>query len=419
MTKSLAIALREYSAAVKTKAFVISVVLLPVMLFGTFAVQRFTTRLGDGKELSYVFLDRGGDQPVFDALVTAVENRNRAGFGSAWRVRCEAGGSAAEDLRYKLSDQIRKGDLAGYIEVSDSQILYHSNSATDTEFRDFAARSINHTLRNQRLAQAGLSVAKIEPLLVPLQVTDAGLSRVDSKTGQVISEPAPNGVTAILVPFALVMLMFMVVLIGAIPMMQGVIEEKQQRIAEVLLASVRPFELMAGKLIGMTAISFTLFGIYGIGGVWMARHSNYQIGAYVTPSLLCWFLLFQILAVLMFGSMYIAIGASCSDMKEAQSLLLPINLLIILPLMLAANVIQHPGGSLARWASFFPTAAPMLTIARIAALPTLPLWEKLGPAAITVLATLLFVWAAGRIFRVGLMAGQSSLLKMMGWIVRG
>jgi ABC-2 type transport system permease protein len=91
----------------------------------------------------------------------------------------------------------------------------------------------------------------------------------------------------------------------------------------------------------------------------------------------------------------------------------------MLPLMLVADVIQHPNGPLAKWASFFPTAAPMLTIARIAASPSIPLWQRLVPAVITFATTILFVWGAGRIFRVGLMAGKANFTSMVTWIIKG
>ena len=127
-------------------------------------------------------------------------------------------------------------------------------------------------------------------------------------------------------------IMFMIVIVSAIPMMQGVIEEKQLRIAEVLLASVQPFELMSGKLIGMFAVSATLVAISTAGGgggggvgagllaglVTAASHLH-LISQYVSAGTLAWFVAFQILAVMMFGSMYIAIGASCSDMREGAS----------------------------------------------------------------------------------------------------
>jgi ABC-2 type transport system permease protein len=419
MQKSLVIAAREYNAAVKTKAFVISVVLLPVMLFATAILRHFTERLADTSDHRYIFLDHSTSADVFNYLLADIDKRNQDGILPRWLLDRIQSPYPADQLTSQLSDRVRRGDLSGFIEIVGNTIIYHSNTPTYPDFRDFAARRINEALRSQRLTAAGFPAGKIDPLLVALPVKDGGLARIDAKTGQVINEPAPSGVTAILVPFGVVMLMFLVVIVGAIPMMQGVIEEKQQRIAEVLLASVRPFQLMAGKLLGMTAISLTLIAIYGSGGLWMAHRSTFDISSYVTPSLMGWFALFQILAVLMFGSMYIAVGACCTDMKEAQSLLLPINLLIMLPLMLVVDVIQHPNGPMAKWASFFPTAAPMLTIARIAASPSIPLWDKVVPALITFVTTVLFVWAAGRIFRVGLMASQGSWGAMLRWTLRG
>src|SRR5437763_9772743 len=120
---------------------------------------------------------------------------------------------------------------------------------------------------------------------------------------------------------ALMLLLFMVVMMGSTPLMQGVVEEKMQRIAEVLLGSLTPFQLMLGKLIGMTGVSLTIATAYLGGMYWAAVH--FQFAAYISPGLLAWFLLFQALAGLMYGSLFAAIGAACTDMKETQNLLWP------------------------------------------------------------------------------------------------
>ena len=112
--------------------------------------------------------------------------------------------------------------------------------------------------------------------------------------------------------------MFLVVMVGATPLIQGVIEEKMQRIAEVLLGSVSPFELMAGKLLGMLGVSLTLAAVY-LGGCYAAL-SRFGFTEYLPPDLLAWFLVFQVLAVLMYGSLFIAVGAACTDAKESQAL---------------------------------------------------------------------------------------------------
>ena len=136
--------------------------------------------------------------------------------------------------------------------------------------------------------------------------------------------------------------------------------------------------------------------------------------------LLAWFLVYQTLAGLLFGSLFIAIGAACTDMKEAQNLLLPVMLLVCMPMFVLGSVIQEPNSTVVTWLSFFPFATPMLMIARQSAPPGVPLWQPLTGIAIVLVTTLLCVWAAGRIFRVGLlMQGKGARLdEIMRWILR-
>jgi ABC-2 type transport system permease protein len=197
------------------------------------------------------------------------------------------------------------------------------------------------------------------------------------------------------------MLMFMVVLMTATPLMQGVLEEKMQRIAEVLLGSVRPFELMLGKLLGMTAVSLTISAVYLSGGLWAAQ--RFDLMDKLTADLLVWFLIFQALAALMYGSLFAAIGAACTEMKETQTLMWPILLLVCLPMFVVGNVIQDPNGGLVRGLSFFPFATPMLMIARMAVSPGSLGWQPYIGVAVVLVTTLFCVWAAGRIFRIGLL----------------
>jgi ABC-2 type transport system permease protein len=250
--KSFAIAAREYNAAVKTKAFVISVVLLPIMLFATFIMQHFTEHLADSKNQRYVFIDHGASPDLFSVLNAAVNRRNASGTQPAWLLERSAGGGAIDQLRYKLSDRVRHGELAGFIEVNGDSIIYHSSSPTSTEFRDFAGRHINEALRSQRLANAGFPGGENRASAHAIAGKRfGGLARLDSKTGSGGQRNRPMGLPPSRA-VRLVMLMFLVVHRRRDSDDAGVIEEKQQRIAEVLLASVRPFQLMAGKLIGMT-----------------------------------------------------------------------------------------------------------------------------------------------------------------------
>jgi len=246
-----------------------------------------------------------------------------------------------------------------------------------------------------------------------------GLAKRDVATGSIEEASEMSQLASILVPPSLAALMFVMIMVGATPLMQGVLEEKMQRIAEVLLGSVTPFRLMLGKLLGMVGVSLTVVAVY-LGGAYWAAY-RYGFIEYVPAHVLIWFLFFQTLAVLMYGSLFIAIGAACTDAKETQTLILPVALVATIPLFLLANVIRDPHSPFVAAASLFPPATPMLMTARIALPSGVPWWQAVLGAIGVVLTTLLCVYAAGRIFRVGLlMQGKgASLGQLFKWIFRG
>jgi ABC-type Na+ efflux pump permease subunit len=173
---------------------------------------------------------------------------------------------------------------------------------------------------------------------------------------------------------------------------------------------------MAGKLLGVTAVSTLLAAFYLMGGSYALFFAG-RIDI-LQPSLILWFLLFLVCAALMYGSVFVAIGAAASDIKDAQGMMQPTMILLILPIVLAQLVIQHPDSGVAVGASFFPTATPFLMLVRLALKPGPPLWQVLGSAGLTLATAAFFVWAAGRIFRVGLlMQGKGATLpEMVKWI---
>jgi ABC-2 type transport system permease protein len=192
-----------------------------------------------------------------------------------------------------------------------------------------------------------------------------------------------------------------------------------QRIAEVLLGSVQPFALMMGKLIGMVGVSLTLSSIYLGGAYWAVQHYGY--GEYLTWDIVAWFLLYQTLAVFMFGSIYAAVGAACTDMKEAQAMLTPVTLIAMLPMFIWISVVKEPTSVFSTIASLFPPATPTLMLARQAIPPGIPLWQPILGLALMVATTFLCVYAAGRIFRVGiLLQGKGARFSdLVRWVIRG
>ena len=225
-----------------------------------------------------------------------------------------------------------------------------------------------------------------------------------------------DALTTFGLPFFFLILMFMSVMTSGQHLLNAIIEEKMSKISEVLLGSVMPFQLLMGKLLGVVAVALTLTLVYFAGGTYMLVSAGRL--DIVNPMLMVWFVVFVICASLMFGSIFLALGSACSDLKDAQSMLQPAMILVMLAYLGSFIVIRAPESSLAVGMSFFPTITPFAMMLRIAMPPGPPMWQVLLSVAILLLVTAAIVWAAGRIFRVGLlMQGKApNLPELMKWI---
>jgi ABC-type Na+ efflux pump permease subunit len=278
---------------------------------------------------------------------------------------------------------------------------------------------INDILRTRRLQQAGIDPQVVQRAGAPfIPVEPLGL--VDrSAAGQVTKAQESNLVDALFIPFGVMLLMWMVIFLAAQPMMESVLEEKSQSIAEVLLGSVDTFQLLLGKLLGGVAGSLSVMAIYGLGAIGYAWHADYL---HLVPlRVLPWFLVYQVLAVMLFGSVFMAVGSAVTQLKEAQSMLLPVWMVMMIPLFVWLQVVREPLGPLATWLSFFPPATPLVMVLRSAATASVPWWQQALGILVLLATTLLVVFLAARIFRIGFLARGKTpkLTELLRWALHG
>jgi ABC-2 type transport system permease protein len=235
-------------------------------------------------------------------------------------------------------------------------------------------------------------------------------------SGQITSEEKPNEFTSLMLPVGIMMLMFMVIMMSAQPMLESVLEEKTLRIAEVLLGAANANQLMTGKLIGNVAGSLTVFGVYSMGGIVAAVCNGYSDS--IPYSILPWFIVYQLLAVLLFSSVFMAIAASVSQLREAQSLLMPVWMVIMLPLFVWFNVVREPNSTLATVMSFFPPSTPMMMTLRMATGATIPVWQTIASFVLMIAGTTVGILAAARIYRVGMLRQGKTprMTEILGWL---
>lgn len=441
MRKMLVVAVREYLAAVRTKTFLITLIIIPVLMGGSIFVQWLLRDFRDTKTKLFVIIDRTPGEQIYPLVETAIEDYNnsaatREGKQPRFEIEKVDPGADTEEAkkeqRVEQSERVRKGELFGFLDIGadvlkpappgtidDRYMLrYQSNRPTNQEFSRLIKRGVADKVPTIRFEQAHLSVplVRVREILEPVPMDTKGLMRRKPGTGEIEEATQASLIAPVAVPIGFAVLMYMVVMMTAAPLMQGVVEEKMQRIAEVLLGSVRPFDLMLGKLLGMTAVSLTITTVYLGGAYWAAW--KYDFAEYIPADLLAWFVVFQALAALMYGSLFIAVGAACTDMKETQNLMWPVMLIVMVPMFLLGTILQEPNSAVATSLSFFPFATPMLMIMRQSVQPGVPAWQPVLGVVLVVLMTLSCVWAAGRIFRVGiLMQGKGAkLAEMLRWV---
>lgn len=453
MKKIFTIANREFRAIVGTKAFLISLSIMPILMFGGIIAMQLLQERGSIEEKKLVVIDHS--KQLYDFLQSSAEANNAFVDGQAQKAEEEAKSAAdantdpkadanadakdkAESTKptssprrgpptsskgtrfvlqsinpdeaneakmLELSDQVRSQKITGILEIpadvtsSGAVKLYSEDSGIST-MNFWLTDRINDRVKKLRFESMGLDPVQVQQATQPVALRNLGLVQVKSD-GTVQAAEEKDSMAGILLPLFVMMLMFMVIFMASQPMLESVLEEKSLRIAEVLLGSVNPWQLMWGKLLGCVAGSLTIVAFYVVGAYIFAVQKGYS--DMIPLHLIPWFIVFQILGVMFYASIFLAVGASVSQLKEAQSMLLPAWILLMSPMFVWFMLVQEPNGSLAVGFSLFPPATPTTMVLRMATGSTVPTWQLLLGVVLLVAATAGCVWLAGRIFRVGIL----------------
>jgi len=436
MRKILMVARRDYLATVRTKGFIIGLVLAPVLMSGSLIIMAIFRDRTDPRDRRVAVVDRSG--VVAEALVRAAAERNaRDTVAAPGRPRqaayfIEVVRPNDRDpmlQRLLLSDRVRAKELHAFVEVgphalhplgdtATTHLAYHSQNAALDETRGWIAGEVNAALRRERLLEAGIETTRMPDLFASLAGMPLGLYTRDA-TGRITDAPKRDERAAIFPPMAMMLLMFMMLMWGAMPQLNATMQEKSQRIAEVVLGSVRPVEFMAGKLLGGVAVSLTASAVYV--GLGLYALTVLGLSGLMPLAIVGWFLAYMLLAVAMYGALFAALGAACNDPIEAQSVSFLGMLPMIIPTFLLLPVVMQPNGGFATGMSLVPLWTPMLMLMRLATPGGIPAWQPWVALVGMVATTLLFVWAGGRVFRVAILTqGTPPKLKtLLRWAIRG
>jgi ABC-2 type transport system permease protein len=430
MNRILTVATTEFLTLVKTKAFIIGLLMMPVLIGISIAFQVFAAKRSDVDDHALGVVDRTG--VLYEAIAKAAAAHNEESGSGKDRSgpyflprQIDPGDRSPADLKADLSARVRKKELFAFVEIpagvldikatKDDQVDYYTETPSYDVLPAWISTVLQREITARRFTAASVDPGLVAQLTRRARVTTLGL--VERKADGTVSEAKKvNELQTFLLPFGMMYLLFIALMSSAPQLLTAVIEEKMSRISEVLIASISPFQLMMGKLLGVAAVSALLALVYFGGAMYAAA----QAGAWelIQPALMAWFVVYLLCAVLIFGSVFVAIGAACSDLKDSQSMMQPVMVFLLMPLFISPVVLRAPGSMLSVVASLFPTATPFLMLMRLAMTPPPPMWQVALSLVLTLGTAALFVWAAGRIFRIGLlMQGKPpNLPELLKWI---
>ena len=302
--------------------------------------------------------------------------------------------AAPDELRHAAlivihEDAVTGEDPDGALGTYD---LYVPQGLDDRDI-DFCHDVIREAITAARASAHGLDRTAVERVLeVPRQASVAVGAGAEGET--------VGGLTRFL-PAVYMMLLLMGIMVGGQTMLTSTVEEKSNRVVEVLLSAVSPMELMAGKLLGAMAISLVMMAFYA--GIGLALLASFSLLGLIDPWLILYLAIFFVLGFLLLGSLMLAAGAAVNDMNEAASLQAPLVVAVMVPWLVWPAVARSPDSTLALVVSFLPPINTFGMLIRLASTQPPPWWQVWLSIAIGAASVVGAVWIAAKVFRIGLL----------------
>ncbi len=411
MRKILKIAQREYIETVKTKTFIFSLLMTPAIIGAIVLINKYVVHSISGPRPPRKVVVTDLSKELSDDIKVSFEEYNTSHPEKQILLdEFQTDDSADEQTKNK----VRSGQLDAYF-VLDKDCVEGNGKircyTSSQKMSDFDLASTAESLLNRAVVNRRCKLRNVSPELLADLRRGVPVEHIDiSSTAQEKQRKEGEQIVKTMVPFFFLFLMFMGIFGNGQQTLTSIIEEKSSRIIEVLLSAVSPFQLMAGKILGIAAIGLTVIAMWGIAAYATAERQGLNIE--VSAELILYFAVYYILGFLLFSTILAAIGSVCNTIKEAQSIMMPISLVFVLPLMAWPIFAEHPEGTLAKTASFFPLLTSMIMVLRISSNPDVPLIEILATMTVLAVTVLAVMWAGAKIFRTGiLMYGKRPRLR--------
>ena len=427
---------REFNERVRKKSFIITTLLMPVLMIALMASPALIMQYSRGDEKVIAVVDDSG------LVAPKLENSEEIAF--------ETTDLSTEEARKQLTDKFGVLYIGSDILENSNSVKLYANSSSSLSLESAITGQIEHILEAEKLK--AYNIENLSKILDEVK-TKVNMQTFRNDKSQEEDTQAQSSMVATGVGYVLGFILYMFLLIYGSMVMQSVIEEKNNRVLEVMVSSVRPFDLMMGKILGVASVAVVQVLIWGvlIVGVGFLVVSNLlpadvmeaakamQQGmpaggsmvdinpemlqavaammdiAYIVKIFVS-LVLFVFGGFLLYAAMFAAVGSAVDNVQDASQLQMPITLPIILALLMMFVVIRDPNSQLAFWFSIIPFTSPIVMMARIPY--DIPLWQIVLSLAVLYASFIGMVWFAAKIYRVGIfMYGKKpSLKELFKWV---
>ena len=398
---------REYLERVRAKSFLVMTILIPALMGGViFALSMVNGDTGSGQRIAVLT-----DNPQFAADLQTEMADSR----SLVKPAVDVYPLGQADVRASLDRQLKNKDahLDGYLIVTPSEISgerpafeWVPRVQSDVITRARVADAARTALTRERLITSGMAPAQVDALLQPVSLS-AGKDKSDRAGAAVASA------------YGMYFLMYFVILFYGMNVARSIIEEKTSRVFEVMLATIRPSEMLAGKVVGVGAVGLTQVGIWIVVAIGALKFGLIGQDVHILPSpgqaLL--FVVFFLLGYLLYSSVAAALGSMTNSEQELQQMQIFLMLPLIVSSLVIFFVITNPEGAISKGFSFFPFTTPLIMYTRVIVGRPGTL-AVIGSILGLVLTIAVVLWIASRIYRVGiLMYGKKpNLPEILRWL---
>ncbi len=408
--KYLDVARWEFMEKVKSKAFIISLVLMPIIMVAFAILPGLLVSKQDDKQITFGLIDQTGK--FLEPLRSKLDEKYQVSGGRPnYILRNLTEGGSPEDQRAAAVKMVLKKEIEGFFFIpstvfDSAKVEFRAENVGNIRVIERFPRTIEEVIFEHRLISKGLDTAQIKKLIAHVDLKSMKVSESGEKESGLL-ETMASAYMMIMV------LMFLVMTTGQI-LIRSVVEEKSNRVIEVLLSSCSARDLMTGKILGLSGLGILQLLIWGSIGLGLALKSGANI--FELQSVLL-SMVYVVLGYFLYAAIFVAAGSPVTTEQEAQQITSYVSLLLVFPMVLIMPAMQNPDSAIIRILSYIPLFTPSFMVLRVS-IQMPPLWEILTTVGLLLASTVFMMWVAGKIFRVAILVygKRPSIPELIRWI---